>query len=354
MTKLAINLTLSFGMLGLCLWLVWPDAATRTQLGDAIGKLDGRELVPYLLAYVGLLVVVHLCRSLRWNNLLAPLHVHVPAGPLLAISSVGFMAILALPARLGEFVRPGLLRKRGVSATAALGTVAVERIVDGLLISLFVFGAFFSLRSPSSPGWMMPTAYAALGVFAAALVFLLFAMRWPVATVQFCLKMSLLPRIAPRIAGVIESKLLEMIRGFDVLKDQSNLGVFILWSLVYWGANGFGVWVLARGFHLPLSLFGSYAVMGLVAVGVTLPNSPGLVGQFQWFTLLGLTLYLGPDANTPHTTLYATTFAFANVHYVMQVGWYILCGAVGLATPWVSFHDLWNVRGEKTGDAVAK
>ena len=38
------------------------------------------------------------------------------AGPLLAISSVGFMAILALPARLGELVRPGLLRKRGISA----------------------------------------------------------------------------------------------------------------------------------------------------------------------------------------------------------------------------------------------
>ena len=84
--------------------------------------------------------------------------------------------------------------------------------------------------------------------------------------------------------------------------------------------------------------------MGLVAVGITLPNSPGLVGQFQWFTLLALTLYLGPDANTAHTPLYALTFAFANVHYGLQVGWYILCGALGLATPWVSFHDLWTAR----------
>ena len=97
------------------------------------------------------------------------------------------MAILALPARLGEFVRPGLLRRRGVSASAALGTVAVERIVDGLLISLFVFCAFFSLRGPDAPGWMMPTAYTALGVFAAALVFLVFAMWRPEKTVRFCL-----------------------------------------------------------------------------------------------------------------------------------------------------------------------
>ena len=33
-------------------------------------------------------------------------------------------------------------------------------------------------------------------------------------------------------------------------------------------------------------------MMGLVGVGISLPNAPGLVGQFQWFTLLGLSLYL--------------------------------------------------------------
>jgi hypothetical protein len=343
-------------MLALCAWLVWPDAETRTQIADAFRRLDLGQLAPYLAVYGALLVVIQVCRSLRWNNLLAPLGVRVPPGPLLAISSVGFMAILALPARLGEFVRPGLLRKRGVSATAALGTVAVERIVDGLLVSLFVFGAFFALRGPASPGWMMATAWAALGVFSAALVFLVCALRWPAATVAFSLKMSLLPRFAPRLAATIEGKLLEMIRGFDVLRDRTNLLVFVAWSIVYWGANGAGVWVLARGFQLELSMVGAYAVMGLVAVGITLPNAPGLVGQFQWFTLLGLTLYLGSDANTPHTALYATTFAFANVHYVLQVGWYVVCGAVGLATPWVSFHDLWAARlaePPKTGDPAA-
>jgi len=348
--KLAINLTLSFGMLALCLWLVWPDAETRTQLDAAFHALSWNHFAPYLGGYIGLLVIVHLCRSLRWNNLLAPLGVTIPAGPLLAISSVGFMAILALPARLGEFVRPSLMRKRGMSASAALGTVAVERIVDGLLISLFVFFAFFSLRGPQAPGWMMPTAYAALGVFSAALVFLLFAMRRPSATVKFCLTMSLLPRFAPRAAAAIEVKLLDVIRGFDVLADRGNLGAFLVWSIVYWVCNGLGVWVLARGFDLPLSPFGAFATMGLVAVGITLPNSPGLVGQFQWFTLLGLSLYLGPDAATKHTALYATTFAFANVHYGLQVIWYVGMGAIGLATPWVSFHDLWT----KTGDADKK
>ncbi len=354
--KLAINLTLSFGMLALCGWLVWPDHTTRDQLSHAWDALSWARFAPWIGAYVGLLVVVHLCRALRWNNLLAPLGVKVPTGPLLAISSVGFMAILALHARLGEFARPGLLRRRGVSASAALGTIAVERIVDGLLVSLFVFGAFFSLRGPDAPSWMMPTAYAALGVFALALAFLVAAMRRPAATVKFCLTISMLPRLSPKFALVVEEKLLEMIRGFDVLKDQKNLGVFLVWSAVYWAANGLGLWVLARGFHtidpaFDLSLLGGFATMGLVAVGITLPNSPGLVGQFQWFTLLGLSLYLH-GASDKTSALYPTAFAFANFQYLTQLVWYVAAGAIGLMTPWVSFADLRAAR--KSGPAPAK
>jgi len=349
--KLAINLALSFAMLALCLWLVWPDAATRAQLKEALQAIEFADFAPYLAAYIGLLVIIQLTRSLRWNYLLAPLGVRIPNAPLLAISCVGFMAILALPARLGEFVRPGLLRKRGISASAALGTVAVERIVDGLLVSLFVFFAFFALRGPQSPNWMMPTAYAALGVFALAMVFLIGALKWPEQSVHFWLKLSLLPHIAPRFAAVIERKALDMIRGFEVMRDLRNLSIFVLWSVIYWVCNGLTVFVLAKAFGLHLTLIGSFATMGLVAVGITLPNSPGLVGQFQWFTLLGLSLYI-PGAATKGNPIYGTAFAFANIHYGLQVSWYILCGALGLATRYVSFHDLWTAR--KTGPADAQ
>ena len=354
--KLAINLILSFGMLALCVWLVWPDDRTYEDVKHGILALRWASFAPYLFTFLALQILVHLCRSLRWNYLLAPLGVKIPAGPLLAISSVGFMAILALPARLGEFVRPGLLRKRGISASAALGTVAVERVVDGLLISLFVFGACFSLRGPSAPGWMMPAAYTALGVFTGALVFLIFAMWRPEPTVRFCMKMSLLPRFAPRIATVIETKVLEMIRGLLVLKDVGNMTKFLVWSVIYWSANGLGLWVLARAFYhldpaFDLSVFGGFATMGLVAVGISLPNSPGLVGQFQAFTLLGLSLYI-PGANSKDSTVYATAFAFANVQYILQVLWYVGMGLLALATPWVSLADLKIAR--KTAEPEAK
>jgi len=340
--RLAFNLILSLGMLALCVWLVWPDADGQHKLANAIDALHIADFWPYLAGYIALLAVTHFCRAWRWNNLLAPIGVRLPHGRLLAISSVGFMAILALPARLGEFVRPALIRKQGeVSASSALGTVAVERIVDGLLVSAFVFGAFFALRGPDSPGWMMPTAYAALGVFAAALVFIVFSMWRPKQTVSFCMKMSLLPRIAPRIAAAIEHKVLDMIRGFSVLKDGKNMTIFMLWTILYWGTNGLGVWVLAKAFGLELTMVGAFATMGLLGVGISLPNSPGLVGQFQYFTLLGLGIYLGFDPNGKlHPPIYASALTFAIAQHLLQVAWYTAMGAIGLATKHVSFHDL--------------
>jgi glycosyltransferase 2 family protein len=333
--KLAVNVLLSLLMLAVCVWLVWPAPEQQGKLAGAFRAIELAEFWPYLAGYMALLATTHFCRAWRWNNLLEPIGVRLRPGPLLAISSVGFMAILALPARLGEFVRPALIRRKGeVSAAAALGTVAVERIVDGLLVSLFVFGAFFALRGPDAPSWMMPTAYAALAVFATALFFLAFALRAPDATVKFAVRLSLVRRLSPRLALAVEDKLRSMIRGFLVLEDRTNLARFVAWSIAYWGANGLSLWVLARGFGLDLSIVGAFATMGLVAVGITLPNAPALVGQYQYFTMLGLSLYLGGEiAGT-------RGLAFAIVLHGIQVVWYVGAGALALASPYVSFSEV--------------
>lgn len=348
--KLGINIALSLAMLAICTWLVWPSDAHKAQLSEAVATIDLAIMAPYLAGYVALLALTHFCRAWRWNNLLEPIGVKLGPARLLAISTVGFMAILALPARLGEFVRPALIRKQGeVSAAAALGTVAVERIVDGLLISVFVFAALFSLRGPGAPAWMMPTAWAALGVFTAAMVFLLAALRWPERTVDLFVRLSLIEKLSPRVGELIREKLRSLISGFAVLHDRRNLFVFVVWSVAYWGANGLSMWLLARGFHatgfeMELSLMATFAVMGLVAVGITLPNSPALVGQYQYFTMLGLGLYL------PQSVVKAEGLAFAIILHGLQVVWYIGAGGLALLSRHVSFAEV--VASRKLADHV--
>jgi glycosyltransferase 2 family protein len=343
--KLAINLALSALMLALCIWLVWPTPHGRAALSTTLAHLEWAHFVPYVVGFYALLAVVHVCRSWRWNYLLAPLGVRVPFWRMIAISSAGFAAILLLPARLGEFVRPALVRKQGeVSASAALGTVFVERIGDGVVVSLIVVATFFSLHRADSPSWMMPTAYLALAGFSVLMVFLLFAMWRPVPTVRFALMLTFLPRFAPRLAAVIERKLLELISGFAVLKDRRNLLAFGAWSAVYWVANGVATWLLARGLGLPLSMTGAFATMGLVAVGISLPNSPGLVGQFQWLTMLGVSLQLGTDILHETHPVYGQLLTYAIFVHGFQVIWYVGAGLVAIATPHVSFADVWRAR----------
>ncbi|MEM9490610.1 MAG: lysylphosphatidylglycerol synthase transmembrane domain-containing protein, partial [Myxococcota bacterium] len=337
LVKLAINIGLSLLMLGACLWLVWPSSGERDQMMATLAEMDIR----YAIACACLMPVVHVLRAWRWKFLLAPLGVHPRPARLLAISSVGFMSILALPARLGEFVRPALIRTRGrISAAEALGTIAVERIGDGLMVSLLVFATFTVLRGPDSPVWMMPTAYVALAVFSSATAFLLCALRWPERTVDIAVRMTLSHRYAPRLAELLRSKLADMLRGFAALRDRRNLAAFAAWTVAYWSVNGLSMWVLAMGFQsIDLPVVGAFAIMGLIAVGIMLPNSPGLLGQFQWFCMLGLSLSIGEDL-----ALHGVGKAYANLLYGIQVIWYIGIGGLALATPYVSISDVWSAR----------
>src|SRR5262249_39968665 len=89
----------------------------------------------WLLPYVGFLLCVHMCRTLRWGHLLAGIE-RVPFRRLNEASGIGFMMLLVLPFRLGEFARPFLIAQRSsIRRSAAMTTVVLERIVDGLTVA---------------------------------------------------------------------------------------------------------------------------------------------------------------------------------------------------------------------------
>jgi len=71
------------------------------------------------------LFLIQALRSYRWGLLLAPFD-KIGQFDLFAVTSVGFLAVVAIPARLGELARPYLIAgKSNVSMAVALGTVFV-------------------------------------------------------------------------------------------------------------------------------------------------------------------------------------------------------------------------------------
>ena len=69
--------------------------------------------------------------------------------------------------------------------------------------------------------------------------------------------------------------------------------------------------------------------------------------------MLGLSLYLDLGTEAARTPIYASALAFAIAQHLLQVAWYVAMGGLGLATPWVSFHDLLSARKPAAGDDPA-
>ncbi len=285
-----------------------------------------RALAPSTIAiYVGTLVVTHLLRTLRWEYLLRALGTSLPFKRLLPISSAGFMAILALPVRLGEFVRPYLVaRERDVRMSAMVGAVAVERIVDGLLVSLVFFGAYLQSAGALFSPQLRAAAWLSLLGFVGLMVFLVLAQLWTDRTIAVALRMTLIQWLAPAKAQAIGEKLRSLISGFRALADRKNFSIFLVQSILYWGSNGVGMWILARRMNLPISFGAALVTMAFTGVVLTLPNSPGLVGQFHAAIKMGLAAYL------PAAVVNSRGMAYAIVLHGVQTLWYIGAGLLSL------------------------
>ncbi len=318
--KMFGKLAVSVAMGALCVWFVVRRMDT-SAVWTSLGQIGLRTV----LIYLATLAVTHFFRAWRWEYLLRPIGVTLPLPRLLSISSVGFMAILALPVRLGEFIRPYFVVRDGHSRMSAiLGTVAVERIVDGLLISVLFFGSYLASDASSFSAPLKFAAWASLLGFFTLTVFLLCALRWTDTTIRVSLALTLLPRLRPALAEKIAEKLRSLIQGFQVLRDPKNLLPFLLQSLLYWGSNGFGMWLLANDMHLHLSLAAAFATMAFTGVVISLPNAPGNVGQFHAGIVLGLAAYL------PESVVNSAGGAYAIVLHGLQTIWYVGVGLLFL------------------------
>ena len=120
------------------LWLASRGLPLQEVI-DYFKHADASHLALWSGVYVGVYIVCHGARIVRWYDLVRPLG-EVDARLVHRVCVVGFTAILLLPLRLGELVRPYLLSRRTpFSMTAVLGTAVVERVIDGLIITGLLF-----------------------------------------------------------------------------------------------------------------------------------------------------------------------------------------------------------------------
>jgi uncharacterized protein (TIRG00374 family) len=278
----------------------WPRLVQRQAGGPEVWALS----LWHVAGYVGLLGIIHAWRVLRWLPLVrafAPVRLR----SLNRIGAVGFMAVFLLPLRLGELVRPALLRQDdGVPFGVGLSMIVVERVSDGLMVSLMLF--LFLLAVPASALERSPEvmvgAWAALAVFGGAMLALAATALARGPTTR--LLEATVGRVSGRLAARLLGLLTAFLDGLRVLGSPAAVASFLLLTAGYWLTNGLGIWLVARGVGLDLPLSAGYVMMCCVVVGMMIPNSPGNVGSFWYFLLLPIGLW-GVDAASPRAVAFA-------------------------------------------------
>jgi uncharacterized protein (TIRG00374 family) len=279
------RLLASFGLSALFLGV----ALRQVHFDQVWQVLTGIE-PPWVLAYVLSLCLVQGLRALRWGALVtsfAPL----TYAQAFRISNVGNMLIMLLPLRLGELSRPYMMRQQlQASFSRTLGAVAVERMLDGLLVSLLFFVTTWSLpASYQVPASLHLGALLALGLFAG--VSLLLGLSLYSRDRLF----ALLERLGgSRLQGLVRKLTLTLqsfLDGLQALPNGRTAAVLLGTTLGYWAVNGLGLWALCCAFGWQLPVACGFILMCVLVIFIMIPAGPGFIGTFQAAIVAGLSIF---------------------------------------------------------------
>ncbi|HEX6287576.1 MAG TPA: lysylphosphatidylglycerol synthase transmembrane domain-containing protein [Herpetosiphonaceae bacterium] len=231
-------------------------------------------LLPAVVVYFGAVWA----RTWRWHYMLRHMK-PVSVARLFPVVVIGYMGNNVYPARAGEVIRSYVLKKKeGVSVSASLATVALERLFDGLVMCAFVF---FALPfAPLPPIYQRIVIGFSLLFFVVLIVFLLLAAQ-PDRTDALAARLinALLPlRIRPG-ATALASKFLI---GLHALRSPREVVMILLTSVAIWLTETGKYWVIAHAFpELNVNFMVLMLMTAVVNLATTLPSAPGYVGTFD-------------------------------------------------------------------------
>jgi glycosyltransferase 2 family protein len=217
-------------------------------------------------------------RTWRWHYMLRALKV-VSLRRLFPVVCIGYMGNNIYPARIGELLRAYVLRrKEGVSISASLATILVERIFDGVVMLLFVFVGL--PLAPSIPdNWRNFVIIFSLLFFGALGVFFVIA-----ASPHRSRALSdwVIDRLVPaRFREAIRGFAGRFLEGLYFLRSGRDVAMIFVTSLVVWLAETGKYWFVMHAFDFEVSFFVLMLMNGVVNLFTTIPSAPGYIGTFD-------------------------------------------------------------------------
>jgi len=260
------------------------------EFWDAVKKANYIWLVPGVAVYfVGVWV-----RAWRWHYLLGPIK-KIPTQTMFPITTIGYMGNNIYPARAGEVLRAVILKRReGVSISASLATIIVERIFDGVVMLAFIFvnlGELAKLTGSSGfVGNIQQVAVVGTGIFLGALAIFLLAAMFPQMTAKvglWTIERFLPKRLHQRIISFMN----KFLDGLASLRSPFNVLMVFFTSVIIWLLETGKYWFVMHAFDFSVSFFALMLMNGIVNLATTIPSAPGYIGTFDAPGIAVLTAY---------------------------------------------------------------
>jgi uncharacterized protein (TIRG00374 family) len=295
---------------------------------DFQGVADGFRTIHYgyVIPALVLLFLMQVLRSFRWGLILSPL-ANIDQLSLFSVTSVGFLAIVAIPARLGELARPYLITKKSdLKMSSALGTIIVERVLDSLTV--LVIAVFVLLFTPLPP-WLVRASV----LFLLATLALLTVITLMIIKREASLRVlaPLIRKLPARFAERLNRLILHFIDGFLIMVDPALLISVAGLSLFIWLIDVLAIYLLFLAFGFQLPVTAAFVLMIILIIGIAIPTAPGFIGNWHYFCILGLSLF-----DVPRTE----ALTFAVIYHAISIGLVVVLGIAFLPFNRFSVADL--------------
>ena len=256
------------GVSAACIYLVLRGVDLQ-KTADLIGGARPAWLLLAVCAVIGDLVF----RALRWQVLIRPIHA-VPLRRLSAYMLVGYLANNVLPARLGELVRSHYLGDReGISRSATLGTVVVERVVDTVVLVGIGAAAILVLNVRGVVVSAILVGMAIAGLLVVALAVALGAHRLPGAA-----RAAAFLGRWPRFVGVAT----RLRDGLRVAALPRTLAASAALSVAAWSCTVVAVLAVGQSLGIQLTVGEGALLAAGTNLATAVPSGPGYLGTFEY------------------------------------------------------------------------
>jgi len=282
------KIIIGFGISAICIVF----AFYRVDFGELLASLSKADVLPLSVAVL-LILLTQVIRSFRWKLLLASIKV-TRVSNLLSATSIGAMADMILPARMGDILRASVIgNKEKFSKVSSLATIVTERVFDVLtiLVIWLLVVVFYELPVPA-PASM--DAIRTAGAIASAICLLVMGALLVLKTrLDSIIRLfnALFTFLPDRWRIRLSESMASFAFGLQAIRFNWHLGIILLYSLLLWTAFALSNLFVLRALHFNYHPATAYFILLFQVLGVTLPSSPGFIGTYHAAVVAGLSAF---------------------------------------------------------------